>query len=129
MNDEKLNTGQKALQINIDATKYGTFAEIGAGQETARWFFRDRGSLRPSGGESRIVRLSAVRSPPGSSPPLGGRRSRRPPATPGGVSTSCRDLPCVPCQPLRCDAWRDGHDRLRYARGGLLFRGVRPRGV
>jgi len=40
MPDEKLNTGQKALQINMDATKYGTFAEIGAGQETARWFFR-----------------------------------------------------------------------------------------
>ena len=31
MNREKLNTGQKALQINLDAKKYGTFAEIGAG--------------------------------------------------------------------------------------------------
>ncbi len=39
MNEEKLSTGQKALQINLDATKYGTFAEIGAGQEVARWFF------------------------------------------------------------------------------------------
>jgi len=37
--DQKLNTGQKALQINLDAKKYGTFAEIGAGQEVARWFF------------------------------------------------------------------------------------------
>jgi len=37
--DNKLNTGQKALQINLDAKKYGTFAEIGAGQEVARWFF------------------------------------------------------------------------------------------
>jgi len=36
---EKLNTGQKAFQINLDAKKYGTFAEIGAGQEVARWFF------------------------------------------------------------------------------------------
>ena len=36
---EKLNTGQKALQINLDAKKYGAFAEIGAGQEVARWFF------------------------------------------------------------------------------------------
>lgn len=36
---EKLNTGQKALQINLDAKKYGTFAEIGAGQEVARCFF------------------------------------------------------------------------------------------
>ena len=34
-----MNTGQKALQINLDAKKYGTFAEIGAGQEVARWFF------------------------------------------------------------------------------------------
>jgi hypothetical protein len=38
-NDSKLNPGQKALQINLDAKKYGTFAEIGAGQEVARWFF------------------------------------------------------------------------------------------
>ena len=32
-------TVQKALQINLDAGKFGTFAEIGAGQEVARWFF------------------------------------------------------------------------------------------
>lgn len=31
---------QKALTINLDNTRYGTLAEIGAGQETARWFFR-----------------------------------------------------------------------------------------
>ncbi len=37
--DTKMNTGQKALQINLDAKKYGAFAEIGAGQEVARWFF------------------------------------------------------------------------------------------
>ncbi len=36
---EKQNTGQKALQLNLDARRYGTFAEIGAGQEVARWFF------------------------------------------------------------------------------------------
>ncbi len=36
----RLDTHQKALQINLDNTKYGTFAEIGAGQEVARWFFR-----------------------------------------------------------------------------------------
>ena len=39
MGSDKLNTGQKALQINLDAKKYGTFAEIGAGQDVARWFF------------------------------------------------------------------------------------------
>ena len=32
-------THQKALAINLDRTAYGTFAEIGAGQEVARWFF------------------------------------------------------------------------------------------
>src|SRR5437763_11158529 len=37
---EILGTHQKAFQINLDPTKYGTFAEIGAGQEVARWFFR-----------------------------------------------------------------------------------------
>lgn len=39
MTMEKLDTKEKALQINLDAKKYGTFAEIGAGQEVARWFF------------------------------------------------------------------------------------------
>jgi len=41
---EKLDTHQKALQINLDPMKYGTFAEIGAGQEVARWFFRVGGA-------------------------------------------------------------------------------------
>jgi hypothetical protein len=35
---EKLHTHQKALRINLDPTSYGSFAEIGAGQEVARWF-------------------------------------------------------------------------------------------
>ena len=35
---------QKALRINLDATRYGTFAEIGAGQEVARCFFRAGGA-------------------------------------------------------------------------------------
>ena len=33
------STRQKALAINLDAKTYGTFAEIGAGQEVSRWFF------------------------------------------------------------------------------------------
>src|SRR5437899_263167 len=41
---KELDTHQKALQINLDPTKYGTFAEIGAGQEVARWFFRVGGA-------------------------------------------------------------------------------------
>jgi hypothetical protein len=44
MNDETFSTHQKARQINIDASKYGTFAEIGAGQEVARFFFRAGGA-------------------------------------------------------------------------------------
>jgi len=32
-------TGQKALALNLDKSTYGTIAEIGAGQEVARWFF------------------------------------------------------------------------------------------
>ena len=38
------NTYEKALSINLDAAKYGVFAEIGAGQETANFFFRASGS-------------------------------------------------------------------------------------
>jgi len=44
MNDNAISTDRKALQINLDADKYGTFAEIGAGQEVARWFFRVGGA-------------------------------------------------------------------------------------
>jgi hypothetical protein len=44
MENEKLDTNQKALQINLDAKKYGTFAEIGAGQEVARCFFHVGGA-------------------------------------------------------------------------------------
>jgi len=44
MERESLNPHQKALQINIDPQRYGTFAEIGAGQEVARWFFRVGGA-------------------------------------------------------------------------------------
>ena len=32
-------TRQKALALNLDGKTYGTFAEIGGGQEVARWFF------------------------------------------------------------------------------------------
>ena len=44
MPDNRPDTGQKALQINLDAHRYGAFAEIGAGQEVARWFFRVGGA-------------------------------------------------------------------------------------
>ena len=38
------DTLQKALRINLDQRWYGTIAEIGAGQEVARWFFRAGGA-------------------------------------------------------------------------------------
>jgi hypothetical protein len=37
---QELSAHQKALKINLDPERYGTFAEIGAGQEVARWFFK-----------------------------------------------------------------------------------------
>ena len=40
----EIGTDRKALQINLDPAKYGTFAEIGAGQEVARRFFRIGGA-------------------------------------------------------------------------------------
>jgi hypothetical protein len=45
-NDDRpnLTTNQKALKIDLDAAFYGTFAEIGAGQEVARWFFKVGGA-------------------------------------------------------------------------------------
>lgn len=38
------NTLEKALRINLDLNKYGTIAEIGAGQEVARQFFKAGGA-------------------------------------------------------------------------------------
>jgi hypothetical protein len=35
---EKNDVHHKALSLNLDPTKFGSFAEIGAGQEVARWF-------------------------------------------------------------------------------------------
>jgi hypothetical protein len=37
--ENSTGTRQKALALNLDSKTYGTFAEIGAGQEVARWFF------------------------------------------------------------------------------------------
>lgn len=48
--DRKIDTipsiEDKALRINRNLDIYGTFAEIGAGQETVRHFFRAGGSSR-----------------------------------------------------------------------------------
>ena len=45
MSDHIMSTiRDKALRLNLDAAKYGTFAEIGAGQEAAAWFFRVGGA-------------------------------------------------------------------------------------
>ena len=39
-----LDTYHKALAFNMDTAPYGTIAEIGAGQETSRWFFKVGGA-------------------------------------------------------------------------------------
>jgi hypothetical protein len=44
-------THRKALEVNLDPRRFGTFAEIGAGQEVARWFFQ-------AGGASQTVAKS-----------------------------------------------------------------------
>ncbi len=44
MNPDPVSTREKALRVNIDGSRYGTFAEIGAGQEVARWFFHVGGA-------------------------------------------------------------------------------------
>ena len=40
MSAEAPSSHQKALALNLDDRIYGTIAEIGGGQEVARWFFR-----------------------------------------------------------------------------------------
>ena len=47
-----LGTQDKAHKFNLDSKTHGAFAEIGAGQEVARWFFR-------VGGAEKSIRSSA----------------------------------------------------------------------
>jgi hypothetical protein len=70
---------ERALAINLDADVYGSFAEIGAGQEVARWFF----SVGAAAG-------SAPATPRGgsSSGPRWPRPS--PPAEPSVAAATCR---------------------------------------
>lgn len=44
MANEIMTTMQKAFAFNMDPDKYGTIAEIGAGQEVSRWFFKAGGA-------------------------------------------------------------------------------------
>ena len=44
VNEAVSSTGQKALALNRDPKPYGTFAEIGGGQEVARWCFHVGGA-------------------------------------------------------------------------------------
>ena len=44
METPELDTFHKALAVNMDTSTYGTIAEIGAGQETVRWFFKAGGA-------------------------------------------------------------------------------------
>jgi hypothetical protein len=44
MTEGRMLTGEKALALNLDPSKYGTMAEIGGGQEVARWLFHVGGA-------------------------------------------------------------------------------------
>ena len=44
-NAQKLDARHKALTLNLDPSTFGYFAEIGAGQEVARWFLIVGGAL------------------------------------------------------------------------------------
>ncbi|WOO39997.1 TonB-dependent receptor [Rubellicoccus peritrichatus] len=44
MEPKELTTNRKAFLVNLDQNVYGTFAEIGAGQEVARHFFKVGGA-------------------------------------------------------------------------------------
>jgi len=48
----------KALAMNLEASCYGTFAEIGAGQEVARWFL-SAGAASGTVAQVRPLRLGA----------------------------------------------------------------------
>jgi hypothetical protein len=44
LSSHPISARDKALTVNLDSRHYGAFAEIGAGQEVVRWFFRAGGA-------------------------------------------------------------------------------------
>lgn len=44
MSEQPQHPREKALKVNLDSSRYGSFAEIGAGQEVVRWFFQAGGA-------------------------------------------------------------------------------------
>ena len=66
MDNTASGAAQKALKLNLDAITYGTFAEIGAGQEVARWFFSvggAAGTVAKTGSAYDMVLSDAVYGP------------------------------------------------------------------
>ena len=50
-----LSVKQKSLRVNLNEHIYGTFAEIGAGQETVRHFFRAGGAYGRYGAGQMVM--------------------------------------------------------------------------
>jgi hypothetical protein len=57
---EKIETHHKALNLNLDPSIFGAFAEIGAGQEVARWFLVVGELPEPSPNRSRHTTKRSV---------------------------------------------------------------------
>jgi hypothetical protein len=55
-----LSTHQKALAVNLDSRTYGALAEIGGGQEVARWFFFEWHRAVAPGGEVREITTNGL---------------------------------------------------------------------
>ena len=51
----------QALEVNLCPLWYGVLAEIGAGQEVARWFFRVGGAAGEAVGPDSVMHDTAVR--------------------------------------------------------------------
>jgi hypothetical protein len=61
MNAEmELGTNKKAFQINLDSSRYGTFAEIGAGQEVRGAFSRSGRVRHDRQDECRLTTCSSA---------------------------------------------------------------------
>src|SRR4051812_10142230 len=69
----------KALAVNLDAGIYGSIAEIGAGQEVARWF------LTAGGASGTVARPSPPTTSRSATPPTG----PAPGTSPAGGSEPC----------------------------------------
>ena len=113
-----LGTDKKAFQINLDAKKYGTFAEIGAGQEVARRFFHVGGAAGTVAKTMSAYDMTFSDAIYGPTDP-----DHAPPFSDMAQALSLR-LDCAPCRQRECPLGH--HNCMRNLTPGMVWEPLKP---